>query len=82
MSLYLHLACGLTALAVAMVITVVLGRQLPAFEVRGRRAGNRVRFFQGGLGAALLPLLSQATAYAVLFRVPRLRARIERGHMA
>ncbi len=72
-----YIAFALAALAVALVISAVLGRDCPDFEVRGRRGGNRVRFFQGGLGRTLLPLLQQATAYAVMLRLPKQRAQLE-----
>lgn len=71
-------ALGLVAAAVALSIYTFLAARIPDFEVRGRRAGNRVRALkQDFLLPLFLPIIHFFTSYALLFRLDALRARLE-----
>ncbi len=78
-----HLTVQLLALLVCMagvslVVHTFLSVGIPDFEIRGRRAGNRTRALQSGLLLPLLlPFIHFFTAYALLLRNERLRARLE-----
>lgn len=69
---------GLVGLSFMLAVESVLSIGSPQFEVRGRRAGNRLRMLQDGLFLPLcFPLLQLCTAYAIHLRAPRLRAQLE-----
>lgn len=78
MTSYLHYpGLLLVVFALTLGIEAVLGRVPPDYELRGRRAGNRMRALQGGVLPALSPVLRMFTGYAALLSAPRLRAQIE-----
>ncbi len=68
----------LLAAAVAVALDSFLSIRLPEFELRGRRAGNRLRALDGaGLSALLLPIIHVFTAFTLLLPVGHLRARLD-----
>ena len=75
---YLHYpGLVLAALGTALAVDTLIGRSLPEYEVRGRRAGNRLRALRGGSLAALQPFLRLFTSYAATLRWSKTRAQIE-----
>jgi tight adherence protein C len=67
----------LLAVAVEIAIEAVLVIRLPDFEVRGRRAGNRLRALSGNrLLPLLMPVIHFFTAVTLLFPLARLRSRL------
>lgn len=68
----------LIAAAVALSLYTFLAARIVDFEIRGRRAGNRLRALKENFLLRLtLPLIHFFTAYALLFKLESLRARLE-----
>jgi tight adherence protein C len=68
----------LVASAVALSLYTFLSARIVDFEVRGRRAGNRLRALKDNVLLRLaLPMIHFFTAYALLFKLESLRARLE-----
>ena len=71
-------ALGLIGGAVVLSLVTFLAARIPDFETRGRRAGNRVRALRNDFLLPLfLPVIHFFTAYALLFKLESLRARLE-----
>lgn len=68
----------LSFLAIFLSVEASLAVHIPDFEVRGRRAGNRIRALHASLLWPLVqPLVSFFAAYASHLQAPRIRARLE-----
>lgn len=71
-------ALGLIVAAVTLALHTFLSASIVDFEVRGRRAGNRVRALEENFLLRIsLPLVHFFTAYALLFKLESLRAQLE-----
>src|SRR5262249_11337971 len=72
-----YLGVVLLGLAVGLAVDALLGRSLPDYEIRGGRAGNRLRALKAGSLALLQPVMRIFTSYAAKRNWPVMRARIE-----
>lgn len=73
-----HVGTLMAGLALFLAIFALLSPTCPNFGMRGRRAGNRIRALAGSpLFVLLQPALRFFTAYAVMLKVPKMRARLE-----
>ncbi len=68
----------LAGLSIFLLVDAILSPTCPDFEIRGRRAGNRRRAMAGSpLFVLIQPLLRFFTGYAVLFKAPKMRSKLD-----
>ncbi|HRI49274.1 MAG TPA: type II secretion system F family protein [Pseudomonadota bacterium] len=69
---------ALLGAGVGLTLDTILSVRCPDFEVRGRRAANRLRGLKdSGIYPPLLQVIRFMAGYAALIKAPRLRARLE-----
>lgn len=77
-NLVLLLGLVLVTIAVGIAIDTIFSVRCPDFEVRGRRAANRLQALRSsGIFPSVLQVFRFFAGYAALIKAPRLRARIE-----
>lgn len=76
--LMLPLGLSLLVIAIAIAIDTIFSVRCPEFEVRGRRAANRLDALRSsGIFATVLEVFRFFAGYAVLISAPKLRAELE-----
>ncbi|MFO0579273.1 MAG: type II secretion system F family protein [Polyangia bacterium] len=69
---------GLVACFVALTLDTILAVRCPDFEIRGRRAANRLRALRDvGIFPVFLHVIRFFSGYAALVKAPRMRAKLE-----
>ena len=69
---------ALLGVAVGLALDTILSVRCPDFEVRGRRAANRLRALQdSGIYPSILYVIRFFAGYAALIKAPSLRARLK-----
>lgn len=73
-----HVGVGMAGVALFLIVDAALSPTCPDFELRGRRAGNRIRALsRSPLFLLIQPLLRFFTGYTMLLHAPRMRARLD-----